>query len=340
MGKKLLAFVLAMVLFVSVFSLPSFADAQYISGDWSYAVEGGGAKILSYSGADKIVTIPEKLRGNAVLSIGENAFEGTAVSVLNLPESLKKIEDNAFYGSNVKAVYIPRTCTVISSTAFENSVYVFGFEGTAAQTYATTTSNQFISVAQAYGFVSYVGRKIRINTPHAFTLRALDSFNTVNGRYIIGSKVGMGKVSITFSNGISAVLAVKVKAVPKAIANLPTTVNLYIGDSKTLQPSISNGIYPQEDFAFKSNNIAVAPISNKGKITGIAPGSTTVVVAYASGLKTSVKVNVGYETTKFNLNKHEYFLGAGEPAKVTYTIGKNEVVKKVTYTSSNSKWRR
>ncbi|MBR0414392.1 MAG: VanW family protein [Clostridia bacterium] len=335
MGKRVLSFALALVMLVSAFSFTSFAEGNYISGDWAYTAEDGAATITAYRGEEKIINVPETLGTSKVVCIAHDAFANTIAKTVNLPLSVKEIQENAFAQPSVKAVYVPKSVKTIADNAFNAKVEVFSFSGTVAETYATDNSLKFIKIAAADYYDSYVGKKVYIDTPHTITLKALDSYNTISGRNIIGAKTGNGKVSITFTCGITAVLSVKVRATPKSITNLPKIVNLYIGDQKQLQPEISNGTYPDE-FSFKSGNTAVATVTN-GKIKGIAPGSTKVTVKYSNGISAEVPVNVGYETAHFNLDKKEVLLGVGETYKLTYKIGKNEAVKKIYYTSNNEK---
>jgi|GEM_PF-2795065 len=336
MGKRVLSFALALVMLVSAFSFTSVAEGEYVTGDWAYTAENGVATITAYRGEEKIIDVPETLGTATVVCIAPDTFANTVAKTVNLPLSVKEIQENAFAQSTVKAVYVPKSVQTIAENAFNAKVQIFSFSGTVAETYADNHSLEFIKIAAADYYDSYVGKKVYIDTPHTITLKALNGFNTISGRNIIGAKSGNGKVSITFTCGITAELAVKVRATPKSITNLPKIVNLYIGNVKQLEPTISNGTYPNE-YTYKSANSSVASVSKTGKITGVAPGSTKVTVKYSNGISAEVPVNVGYETAHFNLNETSVLLGVGEDYKLTYKIGKNEVVKRITYTSNDEK---
>ena len=335
MGRRILSFVLAMVMFIGIVPFTAYADAEYIQGQWHYMIDDNAAKITAYTGEEKIVNVPETLGNKPVESIAPYTFDNTPAKSINLPLSIKTIEENAFVGPAVKAIYVPKSVESIDENAFKSNAQIFSFEGTLAETFTKAHSLEFIKIASSDHYDSYIGKKVYIDTPHGFTLKALDNKNTVKGRNVTGAKAGNGSVSMTFTCGITAVLNFTVRAVPKAITDLPKIVNLYLTDAKQLTPAISNGDYPINEFSFKSKNTKVAMVSASGKISAVAPGSTTVVVSYSNGISATVPVNVGKVTSQFSLNTKEYMLGVGETKKIAYTIGTDEVVKKIYYTSSN-----
>ena len=335
MGKRVVALLLAIVMLTGAFSLHAFAELQTSDGMWNYSVVSGGAKVLKYNGEDTVVTVPEKLGDYKTVALAGESFKETPAVVLNLPESVNTIESNAFSASSLKAVYIPKTVTSVPTDAGDSKLIVFGFNKTGASVYAAAVSAEFIEVASSSVYDSYVGKKLYIDTPHQITLTALDKYNSADNRIVTGEKAGTGKVLITFANGISAPITVKVKAAPAAI-EYASVINLYVGDVYNKLPSITNGTYPKEDFRYKIYDTDVATVDANGYITALKPGTTKLLIVYNGTVTTTATVNVGKTTKEFHLNYDELTIGVGEVKYLEYSLGKDEIVKKVTYTSSNT----
>ena len=335
MGKRVVALLLAIVMLTGAFSLHAFAELQTSDGMWNYSVVSGGAKVLKYNGEDTVVTVPEKLGDYKTVALAGESFKETPAVVLNLPESVNTIESNAFSASSLKAVYIPKTVTSVPTDAGDSKLIVFGFNKTGASVYAAAVSAEFIEVASSSVYDSYVGKKLYIDTPHQITFTALDKYNSADNRIVTGEKAGTGKVLITFANGISAPITVKVKAAPAAI-EYASVINLYVGDVYNKLPSITNGTYPKEDFRYKIYDTDVATVDANGYITALKPGTTKLLIVYNGTVTTTATVNVGKTTKEFHLNYDELTIGVGEVKYLEYSLGKDEIVKKVTYTSSNT----
>lgn len=74
----------------------------------------GDRILLSYTGSDAVVTIPDKVQ-----TIGAGAFANTGVKEVMLPDSVKTIEKEAFaYCSQLEKVTLPDGLQTISSMAF------------------------------------------------------------------------------------------------------------------------------------------------------------------------------------------------------------------------------
>ena len=336
MGKKVVALLLAIVMLTSALSLTAFADMQTSDGLWNYSKTEGGATILKYNGTDTVPKIPEKLGEYPTKSISAFAFQNSPASVINLPESVTAIENEAFSSSSVQAVYCPSSLVNFPAVLSDSAITLYSFTGTAAQTYAAKNGLSFVKLAKSSSYSSYIGKSISIDCEQACTLKALDKCTTISSKTVKAVKAGNAKVSITLKNGISAIIKFSILAAPKSI-EYANVINLYVGDIYKKKPSISNGTYPVEDFTFKIANTAIAIVDKNGDIKAIKPGSTTITVSYPGGLSKKTNLNVGNTTSVFNINASQYLIGVGETKQLSYTIGKNEIVKKVYYTSSNEK---
>lgn len=337
MGKKVLSFLMAILMLASALSLTAFAEGIETDGEWKYVISEGGAKAVAYSGIDTVASLPEKLGAYTTVSVGEFAFKDTAAEVVNLPECIKSIEENAFSQSSVKSVYIPFGCEDISANAADTKITVYGFRNTAAYTYAADAPTKFVALTSLRNIESYVGKSFTIaSLQEDAVLTSLDNCNTVSGATVSSVAVGTGKIKVSLPNGIVGMIEVTVKPAPQSITNVAAKINLYIGNVYKISPKISNGEY-NEKFTFKIDNSKIASIDSEGKVTALSCGSTTIRVSYPNGISATAALNVGLEPANFNIDYEDLVLGVGEPATLTYTLGENEIVKKVYFTSSNEK---
>lgn len=72
---------------------------------FTYRAENGEATVTGYRGATAFVQVPDTLDGYPVTGIGQRAFEGADVTVVELPESVKTVDWFAFYGCD-KLLYV------------------------------------------------------------------------------------------------------------------------------------------------------------------------------------------------------------------------------------------
>ena len=89
------------------------------------------------------VLLPDSLQ-----QIGEEAFEGTAIVKIDLPESLTTIEDRAFANiKNLRNVYIPRSTTEIGKDVFVGTkqVTITAAPGSYARNWAQNNGIPFLT---------------------------------------------------------------------------------------------------------------------------------------------------------------------------------------------------
>lgn len=60
----------------------------------------GGVAVTAYTGSDPVVVIPEKIGGKTVVALGEQAFSGSTVRAVSVPDSVEQIGKGAFADCN------------------------------------------------------------------------------------------------------------------------------------------------------------------------------------------------------------------------------------------------
>ena len=124
--KKLLSFLLAIILIVSVvpmgaFSFNASAADTYTEGYYTYTVENGEATITGRNGPiSGDIIIPDTLGGYPVTSIGEYAFcRCINITSVIIPNSVTSIGDSAFFECySLTSITIPDSVISIADDAF------------------------------------------------------------------------------------------------------------------------------------------------------------------------------------------------------------------------------
>ena len=93
------------------------------SGDYRYVIKANGVKITKYTGKAEKVTIPAKIAGKKVVTIGHWAFRNNSkIKQVKIPDNVNKIDFSAFEGCNkLKKVTLPKKLKKIESDAFEGT---------------------------------------------------------------------------------------------------------------------------------------------------------------------------------------------------------------------------
>lgn len=117
-----------------------FNSTVSLKNDYKYIEENGQIKITGYTGKESNVIIPSNINGIPVKSIGESAFQGTAIRSVILPSTVKHIDWFAFSGCiTLESITIPASVTAIEYGAFQNcsgSLKIICDKGSYAESFA------------------------------------------------------------------------------------------------------------------------------------------------------------------------------------------------------------
>ncbi len=104
-----------------VYEEKEYATTTYTStcGNYKYTInEDGTITVASYLRSDKVVTIPARLDGYVVSTIGEKVFYGKSLDEVIISEGVTTIANGAFNSNGIKNISIPASVTYIGDDAF------------------------------------------------------------------------------------------------------------------------------------------------------------------------------------------------------------------------------
>lgn len=109
---------------------------------FEYKIADGTVTIVSFSGEGDQVSVPEKIGGYPVRTIGEGAFRNAKVNSVVLPEGILKIDWFAFEGcTTLKKIELPSSVASIGYGAFDrcpDDIIIICKKGSYAEAYAAS----------------------------------------------------------------------------------------------------------------------------------------------------------------------------------------------------------
>ena len=152
-----------------------------------------GYSAFSWCTSLKSITIP-----NSVTSIGYSAFgDCTSLESITIPDSVTSIDVYAFWGcKSLKSVTIPNSVTSISPYAFGYDSYtnkidgftIYGYSGTAAETYANDYGLEFVDLGKEYTYGDWTYKMLADGTAEIEEYKGSDTKVTIPAE-IDGKKV-------------------------------------------------------------------------------------------------------------------------------------------------------
>ncbi len=121
--KKIISAILAVIMLICAFSLPSYA-LNY--GSFSYEVVNNEVVITKYIGSNRTsITVPATIKEMPVVAIAEGAFKGnTELTLVKVSEGVRDIGASAFEDcTSLATITLPTTITHIGEKAIYNTAY-------------------------------------------------------------------------------------------------------------------------------------------------------------------------------------------------------------------------
>ena len=270
--------------------------------------------------------------------------------VLFLPASIREIETEAFSCIGQDAVFIPRSVSLIDPYAFSSDVStVYGYEGSAAETFAYTTGRTFVSIPYTDSFSPFVpisritltsesGNELvtnetlslkAVSEPEAYGMEAFDfvSLNpdiaSVNqSGEVTGISAGRAEIMCLSkdSGGAYAHCMVTVHQGPEKITLSVPDNTLTIGSMMKIAHSVSpEGAY-KSAVTFTSSNASIASVDAFGLMTAHKEGIVTITAACENGVSASVTLRVVYagKPLAMSVSPSSCTLSVGETCSLSY----------------------
>ena len=121
--KKILSIIIAIIIIICIFSLPSFA---LNFGSFSYEVVNDEVVITKYIGTNRTsITVPATIKEMPVVAISEGAFKGnTELELVKVSEGIKDIGASVFENcTSLATITLPTTIIHIGEKAIYNTAY-------------------------------------------------------------------------------------------------------------------------------------------------------------------------------------------------------------------------
>lgn len=238
-------------------SAKKYADANNHSfrdlyEDFVYVEVDDGVKIVAYNGEDTELTIPRRLGGKNVVSIGESAFEEKALKSVVLPPTVHTIEELAFAYNELTSIDLSNVIYIKSSAFVENELNNVVFSSNLREIGAFAFKDNKLTKVSIPDDVSVIGQS-------AFEENELTTVN-------LGSGVTEIQEYAFGNNKITKV-------------NLPNRLRI-IGDSafrnnQLTEIKIPNSLEIIGESAFENNNLKEVEIRRNIEINGFAFADNT-----------------------------------------------------------------
>ena len=160
--KNALKVLIFTVAFIAVAAGVFIGSLKYNRTDFNCSDGGkkGTTVINAYTGSSVNIVIPEKIKGDKVVTIGSNAFERTNIKSLVIPDCVTKIDARAFRDcTKLETVTISDSVTVIADSAFSGCAALkeinipASVEKIESMAFAGCKSLKEINVAEGANFV-------------------------------------------------------------------------------------------------------------------------------------------------------------------------------------------
>lgn len=250
---KLLAVFLVLTLAVGAFCFSSAAASEKRSGDYGYTVlKDGTAQIVKYYGKSAEITVPSKLGGKSVSSVGSSAFENNEkLTSVTIPSSVKTIGESAFSGcESLKTVSLSKSLTSIGYAAFS-----------VCPALSSIIIPEGVTKIGERAF--YCSGLTKLTLPSTVKSIGAESFSSC--QELLEVTMGSGLSSIGDSAFESCQKLTKA-TLPSKLKKIPDKLFASCGELKTV--NFPTGLTEIGFGAFSSTAITAAPLPNTVKVIG------------------------------------------------------------------------
>ncbi len=112
---------------------------------------------------------------------------------------------------------------------------------------------------------------------------------------------GTVKIKATTDNGLYAYCNVTVNNIKPTSISIPSTLNLKVGESTTLTPTLLP-VGSAATITWQSAKPSVATIDSNGSVSGISPGEATIIASTDNGLTAFCNVTVSTADNSLDVN--------------------------------------
>lgn len=298
---------------------------------------------------------------NVTMSVGET-------KTLYLPSSVtsKTLKSVTFYSASYQYVqvesYTNYSVTVKALKAISTPVIVrcdyYYYINNGGYTYQASGAYDFnVTVVgetgvkpdkvdvQSYLQVPVGGSKVvsvTVTPPNAVYTLSYKIYDTtiaeVSNGVVYGKKAGETDLKVWTDNGKYDMCRVIVYENEPTSIDLPSTLSLEVGKSKTLTPTVvpSDATYT---LSWSSSNTSVATVSQSGLVTAKAAGATIITVRTDNGKSDDCLVTVtqsAVSPTSVSVTPTSLSLEVNQTANLTATVYPSNATTSLTWSSSNT----
>ena len=198
---------------------------------------------------------------------------------------------------------------------------------------------------QSYLQVPVGGSKavsVTVTPPNAVYTLSYKIYDTtiaeVSNGILYGKKAGETDLKVWTDNGKYDMCRVIVYENKPTSIDLPSTLSLEVGKSKTLTPTVvpSDATYT---LSWSSSNTSVATVSQSGVVTAKAAGATIITVRTDNGKSDDCLITVtqsAVSPTSVSVTPTSLSLEVNQIANLTATVYPNNATTSLTWSSSNT----
>lgn len=151
---------------------------------------------------------------------------------------------------------------------------------------------------------------------------------------------GSAIITATAKDNVKVFKKVAVKVSTKTLKLNKTSLSMTAGKTETLKATVTPSDSTDKTVTWKSSNTKIAKVDSKGKVTGIAKGTATIIATVKGAKEVKIKVTVTppVMAKSVKMNKTSATLAKGKTLTLAASVSpSNTTNKTVRWKSSNTK---